>query len=72
MRSVSLRRGAAVLAVIALIAAAPASFADEGVPSDPQARIGPPGGVTSPSEAPTSLLDLLLQWLAARIGPPGG
>lgn len=69
MRRVS-KAGAVLLLVILT---APALFADELPPGmePPEARIGPPTGVTSAGEPPT-LFELFLIWLQARIGPPTG
>jgi hypothetical protein len=73
MRSVSVRRGAAVLAFLAILSVTPVALADEGNPTDPpQAKIGPPIGVAGQAEEPPSLFDLFLVWLQAKIGPPIG
>ncbi len=77
MRSVfsSLRRGAATLAVTALLLFPFAAFADAGEISVPP---GAPVASQAPSDAgeihfPPGLLDaLLLVWLEAGIGPPIG
>lgn len=68
MQSVFVRRGAAILVLLTILAVSPAAFADDG---SPQARIQPPIGVAEQPEEP-SLLDLFLIWLQAKIGPPGG
>jgi len=76
MRSVStrLRHGAVLLAVVALLAV-PVLHADDLDPSQPpEARIRPPGGVTSqakirPPIGFDELLLLVLQW--AMIAPIG-
>ena len=74
MRRVSVRRGVALLALVAACFVPVAAFADD-------ARILiPPGAPISQSASaegeihfPPGLWDVaLLVWLAAKIGPPGG
>jgi hypothetical protein len=78
MRRVSVRRGAALLALIAILAVSPAVFADDTFPPpSPEAKIGPPGGApiqaTTESHPPIGFWEVaLLLWLAAKIGPPIG
>lgn len=68
MRRVS-KAGAVLLLAIFITTAI---FADEPPPGTepPQARIGPPTGLTSAGEA--ILAELLWVWLQVRIGPPTG
>ena len=78
MRRVSVRRGAALLALIAVLVVSPAVFADDTFPPpSPEAKIGPPGGAplqaTAKIQPPIGFWDLvLLLWIEAKIGPPGG
>lgn len=67
--------GARAVSALALVVVlvAPAVFADEPPPGmePPQARIGPPIGVTS-TEDSSSVVELFWIWLQVRIGPPIG
>jgi hypothetical protein len=71
MRKVSVRRGVALLALIAVCLVPPAAFADE-------AKIGVPPASPAPSaqaeiQIPIGFWDaVLLVWLEAKIGPPIG
>ena len=69
MRRVS--TAGAVFVLLAILIT-PAVYADDPPPGTepPQARIGPPTGVTSANEP--SMFELLWVWLRMRIGPPGG
>lgn len=68
MRSVSTVGAILLLAILTV----PVS-ADDLPPGmePPEARIGPPTGVTTTDEPPT-IFELFLIWLQARIGPPTG
>jgi hypothetical protein len=78
MRRVSVRRGAALLALIAILTVSPAVLADDTFPPpSPEAKIGPPGGApvqaTAESHTPIGFWEVaILLWLAAKIGPPIG
>lgn len=72
MRRVSVRRGAALLTLLAVLAVSPAVFADDTFPpAPPEAKIGPPIGATC---TPLSIWELVLLGiqLYAKIGPPIG
>ena len=67
MRSVVIRRGAALLALVILLAVAPAAIADDPNPFEPPgARLQPPIGAPSQAEEP-SYFDLFLILLEAGV-----
>jgi hypothetical protein len=71
MRHLSIRRGAALLALLVLLAA-PVAYADDPPLSDPPgAKIGPPIGAPSASPSVWELFILSVE-LFAKIGPPIG
>ncbi len=69
MRSVFVRRGAAVLALLAILAVSPAYGALISPPIGGTALISPPIGQ---ADDPLPLFDLFLIWLQALIQPPIG
>ena len=66
----SIRRGAALLALLVLLAA-PVAYADDPVSDPPGAKIGPPIGAPSASPSVWELFILSVE-LFAKIGPPIG
>jgi len=71
MRPISVRRGAALLALLILLAV-PTAYADDPPVSDPPgAKIGPPIGAPCASPSAWELFVLGVE-LFAKIGPPIG
>lgn len=68
MRHLSVRRGAALLTLLVLLAV-PTAYADDPVTDPPGAKIGPPIGAPSASPSAWELFVLGVE-LFAKIGPP--